>query len=374
MRHGLYRRDFGFVEVALAAVATRTGARARAYKRARGQPDCATSPASTDRTASTACHRRWRRLRLRRHARRPPFRAPRNKPIEAGKHVLIEKPSVLSLRQLDELVALARQKQRAGQGRLPQALRPRPQEAAHARRRRRAAARQQRLLLAAGAEEHLGGQFAEWIAGRNPGTYVAVHYLKLIDFTFGGRLKTVACTGQRGIVGPGRRPHLGLDAAAADLRIPRRPRGRVRHPHELGHARQLSRATSSRRSSSASTTASGTPTRGSAASNDGRGPHADASEDHAQQPLQRRRSSSRGASGRSAATASRSSSGSSRKSRPSNSAAPQIAAHDRLEEMRALATTIWPPTAQVVAAVQAMEAILAHAADGRAGRRRAHCD
>src|SRR6185437_16189730 len=30
-----------------------------------------------------------------------------------------------------------------------------------------------------------GGQFAEWIAGRNPATYVAVHYLKLIDFTFG---------------------------------------------------------------------------------------------------------------------------------------------------------------------------------------------
>ena len=30
-----------------------------------------------------------------------------------------------------------------------------------------------------------GSQFAEWIAGRNPGTYVAVHYVKLIDFTFG---------------------------------------------------------------------------------------------------------------------------------------------------------------------------------------------
>jgi D-galacturonate reductase len=45
-------------------------------------------------------------------------------------------------------------------------------------------------------------QFAEWITGRNPGTYVAVHYIKLIDFTFGLRLKRVACTGQRGIVGP----------------------------------------------------------------------------------------------------------------------------------------------------------------------------
>ena len=47
-----------------------------------------------------------------------------------------------------------------------------------------------------------GSQFAEWITGRNPGTYVAVHYIKLIDFTFGGRLKTISVTGQRGIVGP----------------------------------------------------------------------------------------------------------------------------------------------------------------------------
>ena len=46
-----------------------------------------------------------------------------------------------------------------------------------------------------------GAQFSEWITGRNPGTYVAVHYIKLIDFTFGGRLKTITCTGQRGIVG-----------------------------------------------------------------------------------------------------------------------------------------------------------------------------
>ncbi len=47
-----------------------------------------------------------------------------------------------------------------------------------------------------------GAQFAEWIRGRNPGTYVAVHYIKLIDFTFPGRLKTVTATGQRGLVGP----------------------------------------------------------------------------------------------------------------------------------------------------------------------------
>ena len=40
----------------------------------------------------------------------------------------------------------------------------------------------------------------EWIKGRTPGTYVAVHYIKLIDFTFGGnwRLARVTCNGQRG--------------------------------------------------------------------------------------------------------------------------------------------------------------------------------
>ena len=50
-------------------------------------------------------------------------------------------------------------------------------------------------------KEISGSQFAEWIQGRNPGTYVAVHYIKLIDFTFGGKLKSVSCTGQRGLVG-----------------------------------------------------------------------------------------------------------------------------------------------------------------------------
>ncbi len=49
-----------------------------------------------------------------------------------------------------------------------------------------------------------GGQFAEWIAGRNPATYVAIHYLKLIDFTFGPNwsLDRISVTGQRGLVGP----------------------------------------------------------------------------------------------------------------------------------------------------------------------------
>jgi hypothetical protein len=66
-----------------------------------------------------------------------------------------------------------------------------------------------------------GSQFAEWITGRNPATYVAVHYIKLIDFTFGclsaasstsGRtsegwkLARIHATGQRGLVGPANGP------------------------------------------------------------------------------------------------------------------------------------------------------------------------
>jgi predicted dehydrogenase len=57
-------------------------------------------------------------------------------------------------------------------------------------------------------------QFAEWVTGRNPGTYVAVHYVKLIDFTFGPtggaplpcRLARVRASGQRGLVGPSAGP------------------------------------------------------------------------------------------------------------------------------------------------------------------------
>jgi hypothetical protein len=60
-----------------------------------------------------------------------------------------------------------------------------------------------------------GSQFAEWITGRNPGTYVAVHYIKLIDFSFADRganepsamrLVRIGATGQRGLVGPSSGP------------------------------------------------------------------------------------------------------------------------------------------------------------------------
>src|SRR6185295_13948042 len=117
-------------------------------------------------------------------------------------HVLIEKPSVLSLSELDQLDRLARQK-----GVLAKVVYHKLLDPDH---------KKLRTLVADGDLKHVnngycsllepksisGGQFAEWIKGRNPGTYVAVHYIKLIDFTFGGQLKRVTCTGQRGIVGP----------------------------------------------------------------------------------------------------------------------------------------------------------------------------
>ena len=122
--------------------------------------------------------------------------------LNAGKHVLIEKPSVLSLAELDELVQLAARKQVLAKVVYHKLLDPDHKKL--------------RTLVADGELKHVnngyctllepksisGSQFAEWITGRNPGTYVAVHYIKLIDFTFGGRLKSVQCTGQRGLVGP----------------------------------------------------------------------------------------------------------------------------------------------------------------------------
>jgi len=124
--------------------------------------------------------------------------------LSAGKHVLIEKPSVLSLRELDELVALARQKNV-----LAKVVYHKLADPDH---------KKLRTLYQDGVLKHINngycsllepksigtGQFAEWIAGRNPATYVAIHYVKLIDFSFGPSwsLDRVSATGQRGIVGP----------------------------------------------------------------------------------------------------------------------------------------------------------------------------
>lgn len=128
--------------------------------------------------------------------------------LENGKHVLIEKPSVLSLRELDELQILAERHQL-----LAKVVYHKLADPDH---------KKLRTLYADGILKHVnngyctllepksisGSQFAEWIRGRNPGTYVAVHYLKLIDFTFGDewKLRRISATGQRGMVGPAQGP------------------------------------------------------------------------------------------------------------------------------------------------------------------------
>ncbi len=225
---GLYRRDFGLVEVELAAVASRTGTRAERYKQASAGrvadfASFAGSDAVTQLTGhgvdavciATPDNRHFEPARL---------------ALEAGKHVLIEKPSVLSLQQLDELDVLARKK-----GVLAKVVYHKLGDPDH---------KKLRTHVVDGVLNHVnngycsllepkqisGSQFAEWITGRNPGTYVACHYIKLIDFTFspspargergesssslsprerevGGereawRLARITATGQRGLVGP----------------------------------------------------------------------------------------------------------------------------------------------------------------------------
>lgn len=199
-REGLYDRRFGDVSVPLTAVATRTGARAEVYqKAAAGTVHPFVSHSGSDAVAKMlaagvdfACVA----TPDNRH-----FEAAKQV-LEAGAHVLIEKPSVLRLQELDELVALAQRKNLLAKVVYHKLLDPDHKKL--------------RTLVADHVLQHVntgycsllepksisGGQFAEWIIGRNPGTYVACHYIKLIDFTFGGKLKSVTATGQRGLVGP----------------------------------------------------------------------------------------------------------------------------------------------------------------------------
>jgi D-galacturonate reductase len=199
-REGLYDRRFGDVSVPLVAVASKTGKRAEKYRETAGERiHSFTSYAGDDSVAQMlkdgidfACVA----TPDNRH-----FEASKQI-LEAGCHLLVEKPSVLSLQELDELVALAKQKELLAKVVYHKLLDPDHKKL--------------RTLVHDGVLQHVntgycsllepksisGGQFAEWIVGRNPGTYVAVHYIKLIDFTFGGRLKTITATGQRGLVGP----------------------------------------------------------------------------------------------------------------------------------------------------------------------------
>lgn len=195
----LYDSSFGILDVPLVAVATRTGTRAARYQETAagkiapfknfsgtdslqqllGEPVdfvCVATPDDRHFEAAKAV-------------------------LEAGKHLLIEKPSVLDLQQLDELIELAKERRVLAKVVYHKLLDPDHKKL--------------RTLVHDRVLQHVNNgycsllepksisqsQFAEWITGRNPGTYVAVHYIKLIDFTFGGRLKTISATGQRGLVG-----------------------------------------------------------------------------------------------------------------------------------------------------------------------------
>jgi predicted dehydrogenase len=196
----LYDRRFGVLDVPLTAVASRTGARAAKYQAAAGERIAPFRNFVGEESLGEL---------LQAGVDFVCVATPDNRHFEAAKavlaarkHLLIEKPSVLKLSQLDELTRLARANQVLAKVVYHKLLDPDHKKL--------------RTLTADGVLAHVnngycsllepksisGGQFAEWITGRNPGTYVAVHYIKLIDFTFGGRLKTVTATGQRGLVGP----------------------------------------------------------------------------------------------------------------------------------------------------------------------------
>ncbi len=202
-QRGFYSPDVGVITCQLAAVVSLTGRRAEAY-RAQAPHHLATFTSETGEHGLQTLLRSSTGAALDAVCIATPddrhFDAARLA-LMAGKHVLIEKPSVLSLSELDELHRLAQDHQR-----LVRVVYHKLFDPDHKR---------LRTLVVDGVLSHVNhgycslldpktvglGQFATWNHGRNPGTYVACHYLKLIDFTFGGRLISVSATGQRGLAG-----------------------------------------------------------------------------------------------------------------------------------------------------------------------------
>jgi D-galacturonate reductase len=200
-REPLFSQATGAISVRLSAAASRTGARAAQYLadptsrlasfRNFAGPDAAEKLLAAGADVVCVATPDDRHFDVARAA------------LSAGKHVLIEKPSVLCLRELDELTGLAQR-----HGVLAKVVYHKLADPDH---------KKLRTLVSDGILQHVnngycsllepksisGGQFAEWIRGRNPGTYVAVHYLKLIDFSFGPKwaLDRISATGQRGLVG-----------------------------------------------------------------------------------------------------------------------------------------------------------------------------
>jgi D-galacturonate reductase len=201
-RQPIYSPETGPVTVVLTDVATRTGVRAERYLAARP----AYMPPFKNHSGADAA-----RLLLNSPVQVICVATPDDRhyepslmALQARKHLLVEKPSVLSLQQLDELVETARRSEV-----LAKVVYHKLADPDH---------KKLRTLVQDGVVRHVNngyctllepksistGQFAEWVKGRNPATYVAVHYLKLIDFTFGPgwRLDRITATGQRGIIAP----------------------------------------------------------------------------------------------------------------------------------------------------------------------------
>jgi len=198
---GLFQRRTGLVEVELTSAATRTGSRGITLL-AQQRPGLSAfvncyGPRAIEELLAVGVDAVCIATPDDRHFE------PAKQVLLAGKHVLIEKPSVLSLIELDELVRIAEEKKVLAKVVYHKLLDP-DHKKLH-------------TLVADGVLQHVNngycsllepksialGQFSEWIHGRNPASYVAVHYLKLIDFTFGPdwKLKAVMATGQRGLAG-----------------------------------------------------------------------------------------------------------------------------------------------------------------------------
>jgi D-galacturonate reductase len=198
----IFAPETGPVSVELAAAATRTGTRAARYLNDRssrlGAFQNFAGPNAVENLLGAGIDAVCIATPDDRHFE------PAKAALGAKKHVLIEKPSVLTLQQLDELVGLAAKNEV-----LAKVVYHKLADPDH---------KKLRTLVSDNVLRHVnngycsllepksisGNQFAEWIRGRNPGTYVAVHYLKLIDFTFGPnwQLDRIAATGQRGLTGP----------------------------------------------------------------------------------------------------------------------------------------------------------------------------
>ncbi len=261
---GLYRRDFGYVDVALAAVATRTGARARAYKKSAGGriADFTSFEGadSVERAIAAGVDFVCVASPDDRH-----FDAAKQA-IQAGRHVLIEKPSVLQLRQLDELVALARDKSVLAKVVYHKLCDPDHKKLRTLVDDGELLPRQQRLLLAARAEEHCDGA-VRGVDRRTQSRHLRrrpLHQAHRFHVRRHGSRPSPApdsaASWGRPTATPGTRPSCGW---STNIRTGAKPRSTSTR---AGSIRTIFRATSSRKCSSGSTTASGTAIRGSAGS------------------------------------------------------------------------------------------------------------